>query len=45
MSIEDRILRLFEDPERRARTIQWAWWISMAFLFFGYGYIAYVLFF
>lgn len=45
MSIEDRILRTFEDPEQRARILQWAWWISMGFVFFGYGYIAYILFF
>lgn len=45
MSIEDRLLAVLEDPERRARTFRWLWWISVAFVFFGYAYIAYVLFF
>lgn len=45
MSIEDRILEHFRDPERRARTLKVAWWISMAFVGFGYAYILWVLFF
>lgn len=45
MSIEDRIIDVMEDPERRARAIRWVWWISMAFVFFGYGFIIWVLFF
>jgi hypothetical protein len=45
MALADDIARFLEDPERRARGIQWAWWISMAVVLFGYGYMAWVLFF
>jgi uncharacterized membrane protein YqjE len=45
MSIEDRILAVLEDPERRANAFRWLWIVSMAFVFFGYGYIAWVLLF
>lgn len=45
MSIEDRIVRVLEDPEQRVQAFRWAWLISLAVLLFGYGYIAYVLFF
>lgn len=45
MSMEDRLVDLLEDPERRARAFRYAWWISLGFVFFGYAYIAYVLFF
>lgn len=45
MSIEDRIVAVLEDPERRVRAFRWAWYVSTAFLLFGYAYIVYVLFF
>lgn len=44
MAWEDRVASFLEDPERRARAFRWAWWISVAFLLFGYGYIIWALF-
>lgn len=45
MSIEDRILEVLEDPEKRVKAFRWAWLVSLGVLLFGYGYIVYVLFF
>lgn len=44
MSIEDKIIHLLEDGEARATALRWVWWLSVAFLIFGYGAIAYYLF-
>lgn len=45
MAVEEKIAAWLEDPEARARGLRWGWWISLAFLVFGYGLIVYKLFF
>lgn len=44
MTWEEKVAAFLEDPERRTKAFRYAWYLSLAFLLFGYGYIAYTLF-
>lgn len=44
MALEDRIAAWLEDRESRAQTMRVFYWVSLAFLLFGYGVIVFTLF-
>lgn len=44
MTLEDRIAEWLEDGESRAQAVRVCYWLSLAFLLFGYGVIVFTLF-
>ncbi|MGQ0537082.1 MAG: hypothetical protein ACT4PT_13545 [Methanobacteriota archaeon] len=43
MSLEDRVARVWNDPERRADFLFFAWILSLLMLLLGYAIIAWKL--